>query len=576
MAARRWRGMTYHESASHILSEVGQAWADLGITPPNLDDKATLATMVVAATSAWDMTQGQKAAILGCSASDMSSLKHGRVSVCSAARLLEMLSIADRRNQNGGHSRFDTQAGSAPGRSSNTAAPIAQPTKAVRRRKARQLTVPINNSPSVASNHIGGRESLDTLRESATGRVVDDAAPIGNLEKGSRRRKTETRTTPLNGLSSVAPITEIRGSDAAGDDGHGTRDTQFRIAIVSPIRKRKQAGDGGPIEDDSQYRIAAVSINHASDGADGDGQVVVDNQKRDAVAVTVSRLVELQKIRRFCITSQSRCDRSMEALIASTLGYSTDIEEKDRKKLFLQASKIRKSVEEGGEGQIVFDTHTTNALSAITSLVPLSAASRGLWDKRRADTEAEMEKLAKTLPVWPFVEGIRGLGAKGLAVIVGLAGIPIGDYRSVSGLWKRMGLAVINGESQRRKKDKVLAEMHGYSPYRRSELWAFCSDTMFRAQWRGDKDEDGKNPTLTGKPIAVAAHPIGEYGEIYARRREATKARMLATEHLPKSDPDRWSAGRCHNDGRRIMTKELLKDLWVEWRRVTRFEQEAI
>ncbi len=63
-----------------------------------------------------------------------------------------------------------------------------------------------------------------------------------------------------------------------------------------------------------------------------------------------AQIVELQRIRLFCIKSQSRCDRSMEALITTQLGYRGDMTEAQRKAVFRQAATIRKSVEKGGEG----------------------------------------------------------------------------------------------------------------------------------------------------------------------------------------------------------------------------------
>src|SRR5690348_6974676 len=40
-----------------------------------------------------------------------------------------------------------------------------------------------------------------------------------------------------------------------------------------------------------------------------------------SVPIIVEQLVALQRTRQFCIRSQSRCDRSIEALIARELGY---------------------------------------------------------------------------------------------------------------------------------------------------------------------------------------------------------------------------------------------------------------
>ena len=277
-----------------------------------------------------------------------------------------------------------------------------------------------------------------------------------------------------------------------------------------------------------------------------------------SVAAIVSELVELQRLRRFCIVSQSRCDRSIESLIASVIGFRIDGDEKERKTIFAQAKAYRLRVEKGGEGHKCHDTHAMRALASLDPMILANIAARAPWDAKRKQVEADMERLAKLLPVWPWVQSVRGLGAKGFAIIVGEAGIPIGDYRTVSGLWKRMGLAVIGGERQRKKADREQAAAHGYSPKRRAEVWAVCSDSLFRAQWRGADEDAG-----------TEAHPIGPYGEVYARRRAHTAPRIEETADLPAGDPMKWTKGRCHNDARRVMTKALLCDLWGEWRAAT-------
>jgi hypothetical protein len=254
----------------------------------------------------------------------------------------------------------------------------------------------------------------------------------------------------------------------------------------------------------------------------------------------ISALAELQTQRVFCIKSQSRCDRSTEALIARYLGFRTDLDAKARKDLFKKASTIRKDVEKGGEGLFLGERPIAAALSALTPIILLSAQSREAWDKHRAQVEKQMRKLARSLPVWPWVEQVKGFGDLGLGIVVGEAG-DLSNYATKERLWKCLGLAVIEGERQQKKTGAEAAAAHGYNPRRRAEVWSLCSDSMFRHQWRAEKE-------------GVPAGPSGPYGEVYARRKAHTETRG-------------WSLGHRHNDARRVMTKALVEDLWKAWRR---------
>lgn len=241
-------------------------------------------------------------------------------------------------------------------------------------------------------------------------------------------------------------------------------------------------------------------------------------------------------------------------MIASVIGFRIDAEEKDRKAVFARAKAFRLTVEKGGEGQVSDGAQATIALASLTPLILQNAEARAGWDRLRQDAEKSMKALAEHLPIANWAAGVRGLGSLGVAVIVAEAGIPVCDYRTISGLWKRLGLAVIGGERQQRKTGAEAAAAHGYSPGRRAQVWSICSDSLFRAQWRGADEEAG-----------LAARPIGPYGEVYAARRAHTEPRIEATaEDAPAA---RWSKGRCHNDARRVMTKRLVADMWEEWRR---------
>lgn len=350
-----------------------------------------------------------------------------------------------------------------------------------------------------------------------------DGEEIGLVEMPVRRKQAKKATTPSEATPASAPIEPVE----------------------TPVRKRRANGAST-----SNFGAPGVSpITHE----------------------VVKELVSLQRSRQFSITQKNRSERAIESLIASTIGFRLDADEKDRKSVFARARAFRLAVEKGGEGQFNRDTQAQGALSAIVPLIVISADNRAPWVELRKDVEKRMADLATYLPVYAYAKSVRGLGDLGLACLVAEAGMALDEYRTVSGLWSRMGLGVKDGQRQGGWCNTAqLVNDNGdptlrYSPRRRAEAWAFCSDSMFRAQWAGDKDEDSNDPKKSGKPVSLPAHAVGPYGEVYGRRRMHTALRVLATDNIPNTDRDKWTNGRCHNDARRIMTKALLRDLWRVW-----------
>ncbi len=143
------------------------------------------------------------------------------------------------------------------------------------------------------------------------------------------------------------------------------------------------------------------------------------------------------------------------------------------------------------------------------------------------DLEKRLRKLARQLPVWPWVESVPGFGDLGLAQIVGEAG-DLANYPNPAKLWKRMGVAVI-GDERQRKVSGADALDHGYSPQRRSLLWVIGDSLLKKA---------------------------GPYRDIYL----AEKARQA--ELHPE-----LSRMHVHLRAKRYMEKRLLRDLWRAWRR---------
>jgi hypothetical protein len=114
----------------------------------------------------------------------------------------------------------------------------------------------------------------------------------------------------------------------------------------------------------------------------------------------------------------------------------------------------------------------------------------------------------------------------GLAVIVGVAG-DLSNYSNPAKLWKRFGLAVIDGRAQRKVTNTEQAIAMGYSPMRRSAMWTI-GDAVIKTQ--------------------------GEYRELYLDRK------MYEAERDPE-----MSKMHCHRRAQRYMEKRLLRDLWRAW-----------
>lgn len=181
------------------------------------------------------------------------------------------------------------------------------------------------------------------------------------------------------------------------------------------------------------------------------------------------------------------------------------------------------------------------AIGATRDLIP---HLDGLHDSRMA-VERRLKNLGKKLPIWSnWGESICGFGEMGLAQIVGECG-DLSNYDNPAKVWKRLGLAVINGERQQKKSGSAALE-HGYSPRRRSIMWNI-GNALIKQQNR--------------------------YRELYLRRKEYERERaeaegkqVLPASKIKTSEKDQcMSEGHVHNRAKRYMEKRLLRDLWLAW-----------
>jgi hypothetical protein len=280
-------------------------------------------------------------------------------------------------------------------------------------------------------------------------------------------------------------------------------------------------------------RRGRLSVRHSSlatHGTSADGlpgaatpQVKPDERApHRELPLHLQELVQAARLRR-------RLHRAEKSLVLQSLAMCRAFCDGDKG----EAAKMWARIKEGNEPRIDITMAFMPFLSSIQ-----------IFAEQRAAVEKELRLVARALPIWlAHVKAVKGFGDLRLALIVGECG-DIGSYRSVSGLWKRMGLAVINGERQRKKTDPDEAKAHGYNAERRSMAYVLGTEIM-KAQLRAPRDDEGRK--TNADTIA-----IGPLGEVYINRRLYEANNGIEKAH-------------AHNRAARFMVKRVLRELYGAW-----------
>ncbi len=281
----------------------------------------------------------------------------------------------------------------------------------------------------------------------------------------------------------------------------------------------------------------------------GDGQRVSDNHQERAVpAILLAEIQETHRQRQDLLRAELRLNNQIEAVYRRHTGLKAEERARLRKKASSGGSHYAVDDQrhdadpaddsEAGGDQLIVVTQAEDIAPDLAqflhaeSVAALHTAplldARKLLEASRKPLEKRMELLARELPVWPWVEGVRGIGPLGLAQIVGECG-DLSNYANPAKVWKRMGLALINGERQGKRTDPEEAALHGYSPSRRSTMYVIATFLMMN-----NRD--------------------GEYRTYYLAEKERQREKL----------PD---APNVHvdNRARRHLAKRLLRDLWRAW-----------
>jgi hypothetical protein len=373
------------------------------------------------------------------------------------------------------------------------------------------------------------------------------------------------KTQQVTGMESMKNAINLRYYDSAAHliesespDGSDIHDALANT--LKPIRRRGHRSVdnqkmSAPTSNPIECRGRALSDNHDNaantfNPIAGEGPVAPDTQTEDAN--TCNLLRELHRQRQDLHRAEKSLTLQIKAKCRRLCGGDKTEADKVYKSMFEKRKKGKKKLSDAHEDSNFYDfiaktsdgITSTLAMHAMSTSLPFINA-RALLESERKSTEKQMVKAAKTLPVYEWVESTRGFGALGFAQIVGECG-DLSNYGTVSRLWKRLGLAVIEGGRQRRVTGPD-ALLHGYSPSRRSVVWNI-GDSMFRS----------------GGPYADLCRERKEYERATAAAQGLT---VCPAAKIPKKGAELFrSDGHVHNRAKRYMEKRLMRDLWRAWR----------
>ena len=308
-------------------------------------------------------------------------------------------------------------------------------------------------------------------------------------------------------------LNEQTGHTLDAREGQGTPAgrQQGAIEATTPTRRPPPAGNGTPAAN-----LKTPAMANARSPQVGEGEAVHPQGDFHGPAdrfadPLIAEIVETWRQRQDMVRAMTRLTLQAKAMCRRITGG----DKKDADKLYAAIAK-------GGEHPLAFH--------GAVAVLALREAMKPLETTRKA-YERHLTRLGSQLPIAHMAESIRGVSTLTLAVVVAECGDLSVYEKGVAGVWKRAGLAVINGERQRKKSNLEEAEAHGYSPSRRSVFWNIAS-ALLKAQGKDEK--------------------AGPYRLVYDERKAYERPRV-------ESD------GHAHNRAMRHMAKRLLKDLWMEW-----------
>lgn len=293
------------------------------------------------------------------------------------------------------------------------------------------------------------------------------------------------------------------------------------------------------------------------------GPVPTFHSADPAMQPIIEELVQLQRLLQKATQDKTKLINSAKATVRSFVCTDADYVDMDTETL-TAFGKPKRELTSAAKKRVDEEFKRINADPShpLHGIVTVNREAQELFQTLQDGFERNMEKLARKLPVYPWVKSVKGLGDKSFATIVGECG-DIGSYKSVSALWKRLGLAVFDGRRQGNPgKDATAQDWidHGYNRKRRSVSWNARTHIIGgMGLWRPGFGEDVRaNPELT------------EYQIVFAERvrYESEKLGLPITEVVnAKGEHKESYKQHAVNRAMRYTEKRLLKNLYLAWRR---------
>lgn len=227
---------------------------------------------------------------------------------------------------------------------------------------------------------------------------------------------------------------------------------------------------------------------------------------------------------------ESRC-KVERAALSYPQRYLVEIGEQERG---ARGSKAEAALEKAAKGLLakIAKGQGPERLAAFVApyLAAIAELNRGQKEAEKLIVSAAEDGALG--PLADFIEGIYGLNVLGTAGVLAATGWP-GDYRKVSGIWKRLGLGVFEGKRQQNRRGQNKGR--GFAPWRRGAVYR----GFLAVKMRGGSEAKGYQ---------------NDYAPIYDIRKAMTADRL-------DYEGEPWTKAHRHADALGVMFKELLRDM---------------